>query len=119
MTLPTAAIALATLLVPSAAMACSCIPAPPEEIRGRADVIIQGRVLEVTREGGRNGEVTARISVTRRMKGMVPRAIAVQTRGNSAMCGYSFAVGQAREFLLTRSDGRYATSLCLMRGARR
>ncbi len=112
------AIALGAFLLPSAAMACSCRPNSAEALRQSADAIVVGRVVEVSREGGRNGTVTARIAVSRRLKGRPPRMVTVETRGNSAMCGYGFAVGQTREFLLSRQDGRYSTNLCLMTGAR-
>lgn len=114
-----AAVALAAFLLPSAAMACSCMRIAPEMIRQKADAIIVGRALDVRREGGINGMVTARIAVSKRIKGRVPRTVTVQTGGNGAMCGYSFAVGQSREFLLSRREGRYSTNICLMMGARR
>ncbi len=112
------AIALAALLTPSAAMACSCIRLAPEGFRQQADAIVQGRVIGVTRAGGPQGTVTARIAVAWRIKGRVPRIVRVETRGSSAACGYGFAVGQKREFLLSLKDGRFSTNSCLMLGAR-
>ena len=107
------------ILSPSAAMACSCIRLAPEGFRQQAAAIVEGRVTSVTREGGPQGSVTARIAVSKRVKGRAPRVVSVETRGNSAQCGYSFAVGQKREFLLSMTDGRYSTNICLMMGARR
>lgn len=114
-----AAIALAATILPSAAMACSCIRLAPDGFRQQAAAIIEGRVTGVTREGGPQGSVKARIAVTKRIKGRVPRVVSVETRGNGAQCGYSFAVGQKREFLLSMAEGRYSTNICLMMGARR
>jgi hypothetical protein len=114
-----AAIALAACLAPSAAMACSCIRLAPEGFRQQAKAIIVGRVTSVTRAAEPQGMVTARIAVTRRIKGRMPRVVSVETRGSSAACGYSFAVGQQREFLLSQNEGRFGTNSCLMLGARR
>jgi hypothetical protein len=113
------ALALALLLTPSLAQACSCIRIAPEGFRQQAAAIVDGRVLGVKRDGGINGRVIARIAVSRQVKGSTPRTVTVTTRGNSAMCGYNFQPGQIGEFLLARERGRFTTNLCLMMGARR
>jgi hypothetical protein len=115
-----AALFIATFLfVPTNALACSCMRSSPEVIRQQAAVIIEGKVTAVSREGDINGRVTARIVVSRQVKGKTTRAITVSTRGNSAACGYAFKAGQSGEFLLTREQGRYTTNLCLMMGVRK
>jgi hypothetical protein len=114
-----ALLTMATLLTPSFAFACSCMRSPPETIRENAAIIIEGRVTNVQREGDQNGWVTARIEVTKPVKGSTPGTVNVTTRGNSAACGVNFTRGQTGEFLLTSQQGRYTTNLCLMMGARR
>jgi hypothetical protein len=105
-------------LFPTQVLACSCMRGDPEITRRQASVIIEGKVVGVKREGDINGRVTARIAVTRQVKGKTPRTVTVSTRGNSAACGVSFKSGQTGEFLLVREQGRYSTNLCLMMGAR-
>ncbi len=112
-------VALAFLLGPSLAHACSCIAIAPEHWRRQAAAIVEGKVLGVKREGDLNGRVVARIAVSRQVKGSTPRIVTVTTRGNSAACGYNFSPGRTGEFLLARERGRYTTNLCLMLGARR
>jgi hypothetical protein len=114
-----AALALAAILAPSAAHACSCIRIAPEGFRMQAAAIVEGRVLAVKREGDMNGRLIARIAVSRLVKGRTPRTVTVSTRANSAACGVAFTPGQTGEFLLARENGRFTTNLCLMIGARR
>jgi hypothetical protein len=106
------------LVAPSFAQACSCARIAPEGFRAQSDVIIQGRVLGVKREGGINGRLIARIAVLKPVKGRTSRTVTVTTRGNSAACGVNFEPGQRGEFLLSRDRGRYTTNLCMMMGAR-
>jgi hypothetical protein len=106
-------------LIPTPAFACSCMRIAPEGFRQQAAAIIEGRVTGVKREGGINGRLIARIAVSRVVKGQTPKTVTVTTRGNSAACGVGFHPGHTGEFLLARDNGRYATNLCLMLGARR
>jgi hypothetical protein len=112
-------LAAIALLAPTPAFACSCMRIAPEGFRLQAAAIIEGRVTGVKREGGVNGRLIARIAVARIVKGQTPRTVTVTTRGNSAACGVGFHPGQTGEFLLSRDNGRYATNLCMMLGARR
>jgi hypothetical protein len=109
----------ALLLTPTLANACSCTRQSPEAYRASADVIIEGRVIAVSRSAAGPGRVTAEIEVTRRVKGAPSATVSVVTRGQSAACGVPFAVGQTGEFLLAGAEGRYSTNSCLMIGVRR
>jgi hypothetical protein len=106
------------MLLPTAAQACSCMRIAPEGYRQQAAVIVEGKVMNVKREGDINGRVTARIAVSKLVKGNAPKTLTVTTRGNSAACGVEFQKGKAGEFLLSRENGRFSTNLCLMIGAK-
>jgi hypothetical protein len=112
-------LALAFLLTPTLAHACSCMRVSPDGFRQQAAVIVEGKVMSVKREGDINGRVIARIAVSKLVKGQAPRTVTVSTRGNSAACGVEFTKGQRGEFLLARQNGRLSTNICLMLGARR
>jgi hypothetical protein len=114
-----AALATGLILAPSPSLACSCSRIAPEGYRMQAAVIIEGKVINLKREGDINGRVIARIMVDKQIKGRVDKTVTVTTRGNSAACGVEFRKGQTGEFLLSRENGRLITNLCLMLGARR
>jgi hypothetical protein len=106
------------MLFPTAAHACSCMRIAPEGYRQQAAVIVEGKVMNVKREGDINGRVIARIAVSKLVKGKAPKTLTVTTGGNSAMCGVEFQKGRTGEFLLSRENGRFSTNLCLMIGAK-
>jgi hypothetical protein len=112
-------LALAFLLfLPHSAHACSCMRIAPEGYRQQAAVIVEGKVMNVKREGDINSRVIARIAVSKLVKGSAPKTVTVTTRGNSAACGVEFQKDRKGEFLLSRENGRLSTNLCLMIGAR-
>lgn len=112
--------ALACLMVPSAALACSCIQMSAEQRVRSTPVIFQGRVVEVRRtrpEGAGYEEVAATMQVSERWKGDVGEVIRVHGHTATPICGYSdFLEG---EVLLVMAHPRpegdgVTTDLCSM-----
>ncbi len=108
-----AAFLSALLLQPSFAFACRCAgPATPQSAFGRADVIVQGKVMTVT--GDINTEVgaIASVNVTKAWKGKTGIEIEILNR---TTCAYDFKVGQAYLIFLNKNPDQdyYTTNICI------
>lgn len=118
------ALLLATLAIPRAAAACSCIVSGPEcQAYWKTDAVFDATVLRITpigrveTIGGREvtlGEKLVTLQVHRAWKGAQPGEIDVVTSSGGGMCGYDFKEGQ-RYLVFAhqgRAGGRLGVSSC-------
>lgn len=76
-----------------------------------SDVVFQGRVQNVYRDGNR---LFASIIVIRPVKGNVRTQVEVGTNASSAACGYNFRKGQVVMVGASFAQNQYSTQACLM-----
>ncbi|MGE3247389.1 MAG: hypothetical protein AB7F96_04095 [Beijerinckiaceae bacterium] len=93
------------------AHACSCRPWSRAQAVKAADVVFQGRVLDVYRDGQK---LFATLAVVRPVKGNLRTKIEVGTNASSAACGYPFRKGQVVVVGATFREQQYRTNMCLM-----
>ena len=117
----------AGLLVTEAALACSCLPASREELRGRSVLSFDGRVTAV-KPSASGSSVAATVQVVRRLKGRAGTVLTVHSRQSSAACGVGGMLTQAQasgallEFNLSRNTaerdlpkGAWTVGLCTLK----
>ena len=102
---------LALFLASIPAHACSCRPMSQKQAIAASDVVFQGRVLSVYRDGNR---LFATLSVMRPVKGKLRTQVEVGTNASSAACGYNFRKGQVVMVGAHFSQNQYSTQACLM-----
>ncbi|MDP4594413.1 MAG: hypothetical protein NWT00_07615 [Beijerinckiaceae bacterium] len=95
----------------SSAQACSCAKSSRAQAITSSNVVFQGRVTQVYRDGQR---LYANLTVIRPLKGQVRTSVEVSTALQSAACGYQFRPGQVLIVGATFRDRQYRTNLCLM-----
>jgi hypothetical protein len=103
------------LLVPSAARACSCLPAPPPaEALARAAVVFEGRTFahEKIGEGPGPGRIRYSFEVIRHFKGDPGPKVTLETAGHSAACGRSFRQGVPYLVYARERRGQLTDNLC-------
>lgn len=106
---------LAALLLASApALACSCAPPGPDG--PKVAYLVLATVEEAVRTPDGTSALTT-LRVEKRYIGKTPARIRVQTGTSPSACGIEFKPGQRQLFALRRTNGVYATSLCLMQKA--
>lgn len=86
----------------SAASACSCVPTD-SNLTAKQQVaaalksggaVFSAKIVAVQTGDEAHQQVTYTIEVVRVWKGKVPKITTISTGANSAMCGYSFTVGE-------------------------
>jgi len=96
--------------------ACSCAPPPSAaQSLGQAGAVFSGKVLQVKRVKGGNGQdgqVEVVFAVDASWKGAERRVMSVFTASNSAACGYGFRRGRTYLVYAAESEGRLATTIC-------
>jgi hypothetical protein len=93
------------------ANACSCAKRTQAQAIASADIVFQGRVVDVRREGQ---ALFATISVLRPIKGDMRTTVEVGTRASTAACGYAFRRGQLLIVGASFRQRQYRTNNCLM-----
>lgn len=86
----------------STASACSCVPTDPnltvkQQVAAamkNGGAIFSAKIIAVKTNDEQYQQVTYTIEVVRVWKGKVPKTTTISTGANSAMCGYSFSVGE-------------------------
>jgi hypothetical protein len=104
-----------TLLLPSAARACSCLPKPPPaEALERAAVVFEGRTFAHERfdTGPGPGRIRFSFEVIRHFKGDPGPKVTVETAGHSAACGRSFRQGVPYLVYARERNGQLIDNLC-------
>ena len=85
---------IASLAHASEARACSCMKLTPAEGLSSSDAVFSGEVTQIEKnEATRFGGLEVTLRVKEVWKGAPAEEIKVHTAGNSAACGYPFAVG--------------------------
>lgn len=106
---------IATLLVPSAARACSCLPKPPpaDALRDAA-IVFEGRTFahEKIGTGPGPGRIHFAFEVIRHFKGDPGDKVTIVTAGHSAACGRSFQEGAPYLVYARERDGEFTDNLC-------
>lgn len=86
----------------STASACSCVPTIPN-LTAKQQVaaalksggaVFSAKIVALQTGDEAHQQVTYTIEVVRVWKGKVPKITTISTGANSAMCGYSFTVGE-------------------------
>ena len=90
------------------ALACSCARPGPDA--PQPEIIVNARVLTVTRVGT---GIVARLRVLRAEKGRTPRTFDVHTAGHPVACGVEFQKGAVERYAIGRHDGRYTANSCM------
>jgi hypothetical protein len=116
--LPPLLFAVAFLLRPESAAACSCVPnGPPCQDYWKAAAVFRGRVEAIASEptSGRDPfpPKLVRFTVLERFVGIDDSEATVSTPGGGGMCGYRFTLN--REYIVYAekgSNGRLMTSIC-------
>lgn len=107
---------IALLISSQIALACSCRNTSRAQAIKSADVVFQGKVRAVHRDGQK---LYATIDTTRVLKGNVRTRVEVSTNASSAACGYNFRQGQTIIIGATYRERQYRTNLCMMLGLNR
>ncbi len=110
------AVAAVAVVAAPAASACSCIaPGKPRADLARSDGAFVGVYLGRRRLS--QNAFLYKFTVTRQIKGKLPRTIEVVSGTDSASCGLQVQKGKRVALLLHRVAGRWHSSLCDQRGA--
>lgn len=93
------------------ANAYSCAKGTRARAIASADIVFQGRIVDVRRECQ---ALFATISVLRPIKGDMRTTVEVGTRASTAACGYAFRRGQILIVGASFRQRQYRTNNCLM-----
>jgi hypothetical protein len=107
-------VALASIVAPAVALACSCAHVSREQVVEMADVAFSGRVARIWRSGdGRF--LLASVVVTKRIKGKLGERVTVMTSAYPTMCGYALDRGRTYDFAAKRApQGMASINMCSM-----
>src|SRR5215471_12180154 len=117
-TLGTLAVAL-TLFRPATAFGCSCLPShSPCALFSATDAIFVGTPVTVEPHASRDGvrEVRFHFQVEQTIKGAAAGTVAVDTRADSAACGYPFERGVKYLVYASRETDSFGVSFCSRTG---
>ncbi len=106
------ALVFAGLLVPDAALSCSCEPpGTPLEALASHDAVFTGRVVEIAETPEEDVWVLFKLSAV--WKGVLGEDIAIRTEQTDAECGYSFEVGgEYLVYAFSLGNGDLYTGIC-------
>src|SRR5690606_4132600 len=103
-----------TLVWPTRAEACTCVPSgPPCEAAWRTDAIFLARVVSIaTRPGATFGPRTVNMRILTAFRGIEGESVEVTTGAGAGDCGYDFEAGRDYLVYAYRNGGRLATGIC-------
>ena len=111
-----AALALAALFVASPALACSCGPPDPKRAAARAEVLVEGRVIDQRPGSDLAGRPAAviRVRVDRTIKGVKPASgvLTLYSAPHPAACGVDYSGGFTGRFGARMHTGGLYTDNC-------
>ncbi len=99
--------------LPGEVHACSCAQLSPEQAFAQADLVFEGRIIEVLQDQGEMVDAAA-FHVTQAWKGVDQENVVVRGPSSSSMCGVGFAVGATFFVYATRAnaDAPAETTMC-------
>jgi hypothetical protein len=109
-----AVVGLGALVFTGSAQACSCAQVAPEDSLRQADAAIVGKLIEAIPRGDLRADYRYRVQHVYKSGQGIRRGVVISVRSatDSAACGLPEETDRRYGVLLSRTEGRWTSSLC-------